>query len=295
MRAEPDQLAAQLRLGVLQFSPRLRDPAHNLARIREAARQAAADVLVTPELSLTGYDVRDDVYTLAQPFTLGANAESVWGEAAAHLSERAVLLGAIERASTTVPYNCALLIERGILTQCQRKVYLPTYGMFDEGRYFGHGESVVPFDINGWRLGVLICEDFWHPMLAYLHSLQGAHALLVMAAAPGRGVWQGGEAGAFFASTDAWERIARAYAQLYGVYVIICNRCGVEAGVTFAGESLVVGPDASVIARSGVDEQLLTVELSAAALTEARTPYTHIRDENASLAIRELQRITRAQ
>ncbi|HEX6558986.1 MAG TPA: nitrilase-related carbon-nitrogen hydrolase, partial [Longimicrobiales bacterium] len=153
---------------------------------------------------------------------------------------------------------------------------------------------VQAFDLNGWRIGVLICEDFWHPLLTYLHALQGVHALLVMAAAPGRGAWTGGEAGAFFASSDSWERIARTYAQLYGIYVVICNRCGVEGGVTFAGESIAVAPDASVLARAGTGEALLTVELQAEAVRTARTPYAHIRDEDAALAVREIQRIAAA-
>jgi predicted amidohydrolase len=129
-------------------------------------------------------------------------------------------------------------------------------------------------------------------MLAYLHALQGADVLVVMAAAPGRGVWEGGEEGGFFASSAAWERIARTYAQLYGVYVAVCNRTGVEGGVTFAGESLVVAPDTSVIARAGIDEQVLSFTVERAAIQAARTPYAHIRDEDAALAIRELQRIT---
>src|ERR687893_824298 len=116
----------------------------------------------------------------------------------------------------------------------------------DEWRYFGRGDRVEPFEVNGWRIGVLICEDFWHPALTYILAMQGIHALVVLAAAPGRGALTGGEEGAFFASSDAWERIARTTAQLYGIYVAVCNRVGVEGGVTFAGESLVVAPDADV-------------------------------------------------
>jgi predicted amidohydrolase len=286
-------IAAELSLGVYQFAPRLRDVADNIARIGRTARQAAVDLLITPELSLTGYDLRDDVHAIAQPLAIGNRADRIWTSNAHGLSDQCVVVGAVERSDTTVPYNSAVLIERGTITHLQRKVYLPTYGMFDEGRYFGHGDRMVPFVIKGWRFGMLICEDFWHPMLAYLHAVQGVHALLVMAAAPGRGAWDGGEENAFFASSDSWERIARAYAQLYGVYVIVCNRCGVEGGVTFAGESLIVGPDSSVIARAGIDEELLRVELTLAAIQAARTPYAHVRDEDALLAIRELQRITR--
>ncbi|MGQ0813619.1 MAG: nitrilase-related carbon-nitrogen hydrolase [Gemmatimonadota bacterium] len=277
-----------VRVGVYQFAPELRNIARNVAHVSRAAAMAAADLLVTPELSLTGYDLRDDVHTFARPVVPGARAAEVFETS---FSDHTMLIGAVDRADSAVPYNSAALVQNGTISFVQRKVYLPTYGMFDEGRYYGRGRRIEPLTLNGWRFGVLVCEDFWHPLLAYLHTLQGAHALIVMAAAPGRGVWTGGEEGAFFASTDAWERIARTYAQLYGVYVIICNRTGVEGGVTFSGESLVVAPDASVSARAGIDEEILQVELDPSAIAAARTPYAHIRDEDAAFALHELQRI----
>lgn len=286
--------APQFRLGVYQFAPRLRDIESNINRIAETARQTSSDLLLTPELSLTGYDLRDDVHRLARLHEPGEHVSTAWGAQANVLSKHTLLVGAVDRAPSAVPYNAAVLADRGKLAFVQHKVYLPTYGMFDEGRYFGRGQRVEPFTLKGWRFGVLVCEDFWHPMLAYLQVLQSAHVLLVMAAAPGRGAWSGGEEGAFFASTDAWERIARTYAQLYGVYVVVCNRTGVEGGVTFGGESLVVAPNTSVIARAGIDEQLLDVELSASALAAARTPYAHIRDEDAALAVREIERVMAA-
>lgn len=275
-------------VGVWQFAPRLRDPAGNAARIAEQARTAGVDLLVTPELSLTGYDLRDDVHAAGRPIQAGDAAAATFG---ADFGKNAVLLGAVERADTAIPYNAAVLIENGRVAKVQRKVYLPTYGMFDEARYFGRGRRVQPFQLNGFRFGVLVCEDFWHPMLVYLHAMQAADVLIVMAAAPGRGAWAGGEEGGFFASSDAWQRIGRAYAQLYGVYVIVCNRTGVEGGVTFGGESVVIGPDAAVIRRAGIDEELLTFDVERAALDAARTPYAHLRDDDAGLVLDELQRI----
>ena len=277
-------------IGVHQFAPAMRDIAGNAARVAAVADAAGTELLITPELSLTGYDLRDDVHASAREIVAGARAEHVFGGS---FTERNVLVGAIDRAYA-VPYNAAVLASGGLISFVQRKVYLPTYGMFDEGRYFGRGRHVEPFVLNGWRFGVLVCEDFWHPMLAYLHTLQHADVLVVMAAAPGRGAWNGGEEGAFFASTDAWERIARTYAQLYGVYVVVCNRTGVEGGVTFGGESFVVAPNASVIARAGIEEETIKFTLDRDVLAAARTPYAHIRDEDASLALREIRRIVSA-
>ena len=272
----------------MQFAPVLRGIAANASRIAAASGQADTDLLLTPELSLTGYDLRDDAALLGKPIECGQSFSSVFD---CDVGSGKVLVGAVDRGASAIPYNAGLIVEDDTIRFVHHKIYLPTYGMFDEGRYFGRGQRLDSYETNGWRIGVLICEDFWHPMLPYLHSLQHVHALLVMAAAPGRGVWEGGEAGGFFASSDAWERIARAYAQLYGIYVVVCNRCGVEGAVTFGGESIVVAPDASIVARAGIEEELLHVELSGDALTAARTPYVHARDEDIGLAIRELQRI----
>jgi predicted amidohydrolase len=280
-------IAPVLKVGVMQFAPALRQPADNIGHIAAAAAKTSVDLLITPELSVTGYDVRDGAPELARPLRVG---DELTGLA----FKNAVLVGAIDRDDAGVPFNAAALVGDGRISFVHRKIYLPTYGMFDEGRYSGAGTRVESFTLNGWRLGVLICEDLWHAMLTYLLALQGVHAIVVMAAAPGRGAWTGGEEGAFFASSDSWQRIARAYAQLYGVYVIVCNRVGVEGGVTFAGESFVVAPDASVIATAGVDEQMLEVDLVAANVRTARTPYAHIRDEDAALAMREIARLTQS-
>jgi predicted amidohydrolase len=277
----PDPDTETLRLALLQFAPRLRDEAANVRAISELLEGAPADLALTPELSLTGYDLRD------------AAAEHARAALPSFGFVHPTLVGGVETASGPI-YNVAALAGGHDTRVVHRKVYLPTYGMFDEGRYFGRGDRVEPLQLNGWRIGVLICEDFWHPALAYLLAMQGIHALLVMAAAPGRGALHGGEAGAFFASSDSWERIARTTAQLYGIYVAVCNRCGVEGGVTFAGESLVAAPDAGVLARAGVAPQRLDVVLEHDAILRARRPYAHLRDDDTRLIAAELQRIDAA-
>jgi predicted amidohydrolase len=275
----PDPTASQLRLTLLQFAPALRDPEANRKTIEHLAERAPTDLVLTPELSLTGYDLRD---TAADFATAWLNPIS---------SAAPVVLGAVESASGGLLYNVAALGSKDDVRIVHRKVYLPTYGMFDEGRYFARGNRVMPIELAGWRMGVLICEDFWHPALTYLHAMQGMHALLVMAAAPGRGPAAGGEEGGFFASSDAWQRIARTTAQLYGIYVAVCNRCGVEGGVTFAGESLVVAPDTRILARAGVEEERIDVVLDKDELIRARRPYAHLRDDDPAFVAAELARI----
>lgn len=276
--------APDLRLALEQFAPQLRAPAANLQRIVHAAGDA--DLVLTPELSLTGYDVGDAVHRLALPIEL--NAPVPHGPCD---TDAALVLGAIERGREGVPYNTATVVEHGLVTFKHRKLYLPTYGMFDEARFFGRGDTIAPFELRGWRIGLLVCEDFWHPGLAYALAAAGIDVLLVQAAGPGRGVWEGGTGAAMFASSAAWEDIARTTALLYGIYVALCNRIGVEGAVTFAGGSIVVGPDGSVVARAGIAEARLEVGLQRAELARARRPGAHFRDDDPRLVRRALERL----
>lgn len=273
-------------LAVAQLDCDLRDMSANADRIAAAATAAAADILLTPELSLTGYDIGDAVHGLARPVLPGGPPP------VAALSDLPgdVIVGLVE-AAPAGPFNTAAAIRAGHIAFRQRKLYLPTYGMFDEGRWFGRGRTLETWTTAaGWRAGVLICEDFWHPGLAYVLASRGVDLLLVPAAAPGRGVWEGGKHGAF-ASADVWERIARTTAQLYGVYVALCNRAGVEGGVTFAGGSMIVGPDGGVLARADDSTgRTITAELTPEALARARRPYAHARDDDPDLVRRELAR-----
>jgi predicted amidohydrolase len=273
-----------LALEVFQFAPRFADPAANLERIGQRAAQSAADVLLTPELSITGYDLGDDAALLAVPVEPNAAFAGLDGEIRPH-----VVVGLCERAGEGLTCNTLVAVHRGRVQHRHRKVYLPTYGMFDEGRFFARGREIRPWHLGPWRIAPLICEDFWHPGLAYAYACAGAQLLLVAAAAPGRGVWQGGENGRF-ASAGTWERIARTTAQLYGMYVALCNRVGIEGSITFAGGSLIVGPDGEVLARAGDGEETsLQAVLSLDEVARCRRPYAHQRDEDARMVLAALQ------
>lgn len=279
---ESREAAGPLRVSVLQTAPVLLDEAANARHLLDLTARTTADVFLTPELSLTGYDVGDAVHRLARPLDRGipelAGATST------------LIVGCIE-AAPEGPCNTAIAVRGGNIDFRHRKLYLPTYGMFDEARWFGAGSSLETWSpAPGWNAGVLICEDFWHPGLAYVLASRGIHVLFVQAAAPGRGVWEGGAAGRF-ASADVWERIARTTAQLYGIYVALANRVGVEGGVTFAGGSLIAGPDGDVLARADdAGEGILEAELTHAAVQRARRPYAHGRDDDVRLVLRELER-----
>lgn len=276
-----------LRLAVHQFAPGLGRIEENARRIADAATASGADLVLTPELSLTGYNVGDDAAELGLRLDAGAPLP------APLRGVPDVVVGLVDLGSDGVPYNAAVHVKSGAVHFRHRKLYLPTYGMFDEGRFFGRGDRLDVYDLGGgWRAGILVCEDFWHPALAYLAAIQGIHLLLVQAAGPGRGAWAGGTDGGRFRSNDAWARIARTTAHLYGIYIALANRVGAEGGVVFGGESLIVAPTGDVLARAPSDaEAVIEAELSLDELARARRPFAHARDEDPHLVHRLLTRI----
>ena len=280
--------AQRLRVRVEQMACAAGDVGANLARIARAQADAASEdvhLLVTPELSATGYDVRDRVHALAAP-----ELETPFPALAEGPD---VIVGTIERDLRFVPHNAALHLRGGRVLHRHRKVYLPTYGMFDEGRYFGRGERVRAYDAGGgWRLGLLVCEDLWHPALPWLLAADGAHLLVVQTAAAGRGAFEGGPAGGRFASWAAWEHLACAAAVAFGAYVVLANQAGAEGSMVYAGGSMVVGPGGDVLARAAdTAEDHLTVDLSLEDVAAARRPYAHARDDDPRLVAREIVRI----
>lgn len=276
-----------LRLAVHQFAPELGRVEENADRIAAAAASAGSDLILTPELSLTGYDVGDDAADVGIALDAGAPLPAPLRNAPD------VVVGLVDLGADGVPYNAAVHVHRGSALFRHRKIYLPTYGMFDEGRFFGRGDRVEAYDLGGgWRAALLVCEDFWHPALAYLAAIQGVNLLLVQAAGPGRGAWTGSAEGGRFRSTEAWTRIARTVAHIYGIYVALANRVGSEGGVVFAGESLIVGPTGEVLARAPSEgEAVIEAELSLAEVARARRPFAHARDEDPHLVHRMLTRI----
>lgn len=278
-----------LRLAVLQTAPVLGDVEANVRAVSAAA--VDADLIVTPELSLTGYDLRDAAHDVALPIEPGAPPPGGLVELTGD-GRPAILAGLVELGRDGVPYNTAVVLADGRVAHVHRKIYPPTYGLFDEGRWFGRGHRVETCVLDGWRIAVLVCEDFWHPSLVYLAALAGAAVLIVPAAAPGRGVLEGEPEGPLFSSALAWYELARVSARTHGIYVVLANRVGVENGVTFAGGSMVVGPDGTVLAAAPDDGTArIDVTLDPAEIARARRPYAHIRDEDPRILVDGVARL----
>ncbi|MDP2958573.1 MAG: nitrilase-related carbon-nitrogen hydrolase [Longimicrobiales bacterium] len=281
-------IRAELRIRLEQTAPVLADTAANRRTVEDSAREAGADVIVFPELALTGYALghraRELGVTLDGPPPLSLPPHGP-----------VAVFGLVERGEDHLTYNVAVAARGDTTLAVHRKIYLPTYGTYDEGRVFAPGRrSVRPFPLAaGWSAGLLVCEDFWHPSLAYLLALQGADVLIVVAAAPGRGAHAAGT-GEAFASTERWELIARTTALLHGMYVVLCNRAGVEDGITFAGGSMVVDPSGEVVARAPEGGPArLEATLERERVSGARQPFSHLRDDDSAVTLHTLERIVR--
>jgi predicted amidohydrolase len=292
-----------MKIALAQISPALGDIDRNLRRhleVAEAAAEQAADLVIFPELSLAGYDSRERTAELA------LNAQSTELTALAEASQRADLLcGFIELGEDFRVFNSCAYFAGGALRHLHRKVYLPTYGIFDEGRYFAAGETVRAFDLwaDGSRLakasgqgrlrcGVIICEELWHPSVAYLLAQDGAQMLVAQTAAVDKGE-RDGEGRA--AGLQVWETLARAAAVSSRAFLALANRTGAEGELCFFGSSFVVDPDGRVMARArAYAEELKLCEIQFDEVRRARTSMPLLRDERLELTARELARIQHA-
>ncbi|MBI2875460.1 MAG: carbon-nitrogen hydrolase, partial [Candidatus Tectomicrobia bacterium] len=202
--------------------------------------------------------------------------------------EMALVTGLVEESADHLFYNAGLYLDGGEICHTHRKVYLPTYGMFDEQRYFARGRKVRAFDTRFGRGCLLICEDLWHPSTAYIAFQDGAALLINLSCSPSRGIDREEK----LAITETWETLNQAYAKLFSQFVLFVNRVGYEDGVNFWGGSEILDPEGRVIAKAPYFEEGLTVgELDLGTLRRTRIATTLLRDEDLDLMLRELWRI----
>jgi predicted amidohydrolase len=249
---------ARVRIGLAQIDCRLGDVAANVERHLtwiSQARDRGVEILIFPELSLTGYRLLHLTSRVALP----ASAPEL-----RHLAEAAgsmsVVLGFVEESDRGVLHNSAALLGNGGHDRphlVHRKLYLPTYGLFQEERFFRAGRRLDLATLAWGKTGILICEDLWHPELARRLASAGSRLLIVPSAGPGRI-----GAGELPANHESWETLTRATAMLNTCWVLYCNRVGWEEGSFYAGGSHVVRPGGEVLERAPViDEHLLVADI----------------------------------
>jgi len=245
-----------LRVGLAQIDSRLGELAANLDKHLEwidTARAQGVELLVFPELSLTGYRLLHLTSRVARHLDASPEIDRL-KEAAGDIP---VLVGLVERGDKGVLYNTAVLLQNGEISHVHRKLYLPTYGIFQEGRFMGSGRRLELVRGAATPAGILICEDLWHPHLAQRLALAGAQILIVSSASPGR-VGDQDEP----SSQADWETLTRATALVNTLWVLYCNRTGWEEGSFYPGGSHIVRPGGEIYRRAAfLKEELLVAEI----------------------------------
>ncbi len=278
-----------MRIALAQIAPHLGDLDANLTKHLDAiaaAREQEAQVVCFPELSLTGYYLRDLTAAVAvRPET----GDRIFRRLLDASKDMDIVVGFVEETPRFLFYNSAAYLAGGKVLHIHRKVYLPTYGMFDEERFMATGNTVRVFATSFGNAALLICEDLWHLSLPYLAWVGGADYLIGLVSSPGRGVHAGSPR---FASSESWEALATALARFFTSYVVFVNRVGFEDGVSFFGGSLAVGPSGRSVAHApDLEEALIIADLDPLRLRRERIKYPLLRDERPDLTLRELTRI----
>jgi len=276
----------RLTVGLAQIDPALGDRDRNLERHRDWVRQATAagaNLLVFPELSLTGYFLKDLV-----PDSAIRLADPIMRELGALSTDLDIVVGAVVEEPDHRYFNASLYFSRGELVHLHRKVYLPTYGMFDEQRYFAPGDRFRSFRTGFGRAGILVCEDIWHLSSAYILSLEGVDMIICPSSSPGRGITTDERLG----TAESYNLVCRTYAQFLTTFFLYCNRVGFEDGANFWGGSMVIGPNGDIIAQQeDADEALVLASLDLAEVRRERLTNPLLRDERLELTINELRRV----
>lgn len=274
------------KVALAQIKPKLGCLPHNMELIEAAIERALSEkagLVIFPELALTGYFLKDLVPDIA--LDLGSPEIRRLKELSTHIS---IAVGFVESTHDYRFYNSALYLEGGEIRHLHRKVYLPTYGLFDEQRYLACGDRFRAFDSRFGRLGLLICEDFWHMSAPYILAMDGATTLLCLSSSPGRGLTEDERLG----STISWQRLTSTAATFLSTRVLYCNRVGFEDGVNFWGGSEAVAPSGATIVRAKLlEEDFVVAELQQGELRRERIFSPLMRDENLALTLRELQRV----
>jgi len=276
----------KIKIAIAQINTVLGDVQKNLEthyQQIERAIEQQQDMIVFPELSLTGYSLKDAVYDVALPVDDGE-----YDKLRALSKHISIVVGAVELSKRYEIFNTLLFFEDGHLLTRHRKVYLPTYGLFEEKRYFSAGNRFRAFDSKLGRLGLLICEDVWHPTSGVILAQDGASVIIAAAAGIARGMQSEEQP----ENVQDWEALNRSLSIYTTSYMVFANRVGVEDGLMFWGGSELYGPLGRRIAKASYfEEELLFAEIDMLKLKHARINTTLLSDENLHVVIEEFSRI----
>jgi predicted amidohydrolase len=275
-----------MRIALAQVDAQLGDIDANVSRAERAIAEAndeGADMVVFPELSLTGFTVGD----VDEDVSMALDDERILH--LAHQTKGGLLLCFPEAQTHGLhTYNSAAYFEDGRLVHVHRKLYLPNYSIFEERKHFLPGQTSRAYPVLGGRhrAATLICNDAWQPQLAFLSTQDGAMIMLVPAASaqsmfPER-----------YDSRDYWRGITTFYGRMYPLYVVFVNRVGSEGQLRFWGGSHITDPWGEVVAEAKeFEEQVLTVDIDITEVRRRRRGIPLVREARLGLIRREVDRL----
>ncbi len=278
-----------MKVALAQISPHLGNLRKNLDlhfQSIEKAKKKKADLLIFPELSLTGYTLMD----MVDDMSIVPGKNPIFKELIAKSREISLVVGFVEEMEKGLFYNSAAFLSKGKILHIHRKVFLPTFGMFDEARFYAQGKNFHIFPTPFGNAGMMICRDFLSYGASYLLFAGGAEIIIVISAAPGRGTAQE-EA---YETSRMWEIMGETISRFSTVFLIYCNRVGFEDGKHFAGGSFIFNPAGEMIARAAyVDQDFLFYEINLDEVREIRKKWPYKRDDKPEIILEALKRIVR--
>jgi predicted amidohydrolase len=276
-----------MKIALAQIAPHLGDVKKNQQRHQEYIERAVddeADLVVFPELSLTGYSLKDLVPEVALNIEKDKFIDQL-----TKLSRRIeIVLGFVEEKDRGLFYNSAVYFSEGKILHVHRKVFLPTYGMFEELKFFGQGKNFHTFSTPFGKTGLMICYDFLHYGSSYLLFVGGADIMIVISAAPGRGFSETET----FASSHMWELMGETISRFSTAFVVYCNRVGFEDGKSFGGGSFIYSPSGELLTKASyIEEELILSDLDLEEVRKIRKKWPYRRDEKPEVICEALKRI----
>ena len=269
----------QIAVAIVQSKPRKGRYRENLDELREIFAQLAGEpappqLVILPEAALTGYFLEGAVYELARPAEeFAADIAGAWHAAAGNRTAD-IVCGFFENAGGTY-YNSAVYLECGggthRIVHVHRKMFLPTYGVFDEERFLSRGRRLQVAQTRFGTIALLICEDVWHALMPTIAAIKGAQMLIIPSAAPGRGIEEDDELG----SIARWREILHATAAEHGVYLLYAGLAGFEGGKGMTGSSRIVDPHGRTLVQApalGAHIVRGTLDMREIDLARARLP-----------------------
>ncbi len=278
-----------MRVALSQISSYLGDVKRNIEKHREIIKNAIskkADLVIFPELSLTGYLLQD----LVQEVAINRENDAILDEIKSLSRDISIIAGYVEEKEKGLYYNSASFFHKGEILHTHRKIYLPTFGIFEEKKFFSEGKELKAFETPFGRTGILICRDFMHISTSYLYYLQNVDFIIIISASPARGAT---EANHFYISEN-WELMGKFVSRFFSTFTIYVNKVGFEDGLGFVGGSFVYDPYGNLIYLAPyLDESYEIVEINPDEVGRARAKGHFRSEELEEVIFLEMERIVK--